>query len=974
MRTTTLASLTAFLLLIIIACTQTADLSNSSTNNPPKVFVEGSELSLLTKEPDISTPTGIQIDAQNRIWVIENHTHVRQDDYPGPEVDRILVFSGYLREGERKSVTEFATDFVDGMSLSLTRDGKVLISTRASIMQFTDEDGDLLADRRDTLIALQTEEHFPHNGMSGLAVSPDGKLYFQCGENFGSEYLISGTDGIVLHGKEREGGSLYRCNADGSHLERIGSAVWNCFAMTFDDYGNLFAVENDPDSRPPCRLLHIVKGGNYGFQFQHGRDGLSPLTSWFGQIPGTLPMVAGTGEAPSGVLYYDQDHFGVGFNNSLLVTGWGDNDIQSFQLKPRGSSFTAESRLFTKGGRNFYPVGLALDNQGGVVASDWADVSYAVHGKGRIWRVANPSREHDNYRLKGSEQPDKAELIILLNQKDPRVRADAADAILAAFGDEVTDFFQDKSCSGPGKMDLIWAAKRANHPTFQPLLNLGLDENNELLRAAVVRILIDEKIKTNEEFSLFQIRKEDSPYVIREAIYGLQSQNAFASVVDWFGKDDPFIHAAIISTFGKKENVNYLKVYAGNPDSGIRLGALLCLRQSEETSAQTVIPAFLNDSKPINRLTALKWVAEDQLKKYRPQVEASFNRAGDISPELFDAYMVCFQYLDGEFNQKNHFMEGDEHVSQSFYKRQKFLLNTAKNAELNFAIRARALSAINPVHEDLSVERLQQFAQTPNTVFQIEALRSIRERTGEDEAVATQVLQQAAQNAKNESDLRLEAIVGLAKSASKNEETKQLLIQLASQKRNQEIREEAMRSLQALNSDPEVKPLLATFRERMPSSEEGGSEKFWKGLAKEQGNTVAGARTFFNARYQCSNCHRINGRGGIFGPDLSQVGSNANTDRIVESLLDPSAIVTPTYSGYSVLSEDRKTTIGRLDEALDSKRHLQMILVNGERARVAYDEMVEQKLLPQSLMPANLHRMMTAEEFRDLIQYLSEQK
>lgn len=334
---------------LLAGCDQSTDSESLSVlENAPQVLVDEAEITLLAKEPDIVTPTGVQVDDQNRIWVIENHTHVRQDDYPGPAYDRILVFSGFIDSDEEKQITEFAKDFTDGMSISFTREGKVLVTTRASIIQFTDHDGDHVADERDILVSLETEEVFPHNGMSGLVVSPDGKIYFQCGENFGAPYEISGSDGTTIIGKEREGGSIYRCNMDGSNLERIGTAIWNCFAMTFDPFGNLFAVENDPDSRPPCRLLHIVKGGNYGFQFQHGRDGLSPLTSWFGQIPGTLPMVAGTGEAPSGVLYYEQDKFGKSTQGSLLVTAWGDNEIQSFQLKPKGSSFTAGLNLLLK--------------------------------------------------------------------------------------------------------------------------------------------------------------------------------------------------------------------------------------------------------------------------------------------------------------------------------------------------------------------------------------------------------------------------------------------------------------------------------------------------------------------------------------------------------------------------------------------------------------------------------------------------
>lgn len=561
------------------------------TDSSPQVLVDGAEITLLAKEPEIVTPTGVTVDDQNRIWVIENHTHVRQQDYPGPVSDRLLVFSGYIDSMGEKQVTEFATDFKDGMAISIAREGKVLVATRSSIIQFTDHDGDNVADERALIVSLKTEETFPHNGMSGLVLSPDGKIYFQCGENFGKSHEISGSDGTTLIGKEREGGSLYRCDLDGSNLERIGTAIWNCFAMTFDPFGNLFAVENDPDARPPCRLLHIVKGGNYGFQFQHGRDGLSPLTSWFGQLPGTLPMVAGTGEAPSGVLHYDLDKFGNSTKGSLLVTAWGDHEIQSFKLTPKGSSFVAEPQTFVKGPKDFYPVGLALDHKGGVIATDWASVSYAVHGKGRIWRIS-PGNDQDIKPDTSSKEPTKQDLLRSLNSHDVRVRRVAADVVISEHDSELKDYFLSDELSDRGKMNILWSAQLNSHPDLSSLLELALDEENDLLRSAAVRMMVEQKIVSNERFFLELIESTTSPFVIREAIYGLHSRQSFESVVGLFEGDDPFIHTSIIETFGKSENADFLLEFARSPDSKTRLGSLLCLRRSGTEKAKRSFPYF----------------------------------------------------------------------------------------------------------------------------------------------------------------------------------------------------------------------------------------------------------------------------------------------------------------------------------------------------------------------------------------------
>jgi len=72
---------------------------------------------------------------------------------------------------------------------------------------------------------------------------------------------LIGADGTTLTGGG-EGGSIYRCRPDGTKLTRLATGFWNTFHLTFDAFGRLFAVDNDPDSRGPCRLLHIVPGGD----------------------------------------------------------------------------------------------------------------------------------------------------------------------------------------------------------------------------------------------------------------------------------------------------------------------------------------------------------------------------------------------------------------------------------------------------------------------------------------------------------------------------------------------------------------------------------------------------------------------------------------------------------------------------------------------------------------------------------------
>ena len=60
---------------------------------PPTVADKRLVIELVAQEPDIVTPTGLAVDEQGRVWVIENHTHQRSSGYKGPTSDRIRIFS-----------------------------------------------------------------------------------------------------------------------------------------------------------------------------------------------------------------------------------------------------------------------------------------------------------------------------------------------------------------------------------------------------------------------------------------------------------------------------------------------------------------------------------------------------------------------------------------------------------------------------------------------------------------------------------------------------------------------------------------------------------------------------------------------------------------------------------------------------------------------------------------------------------------
>ena len=340
---------------------------------PPQIVVTqpGVKLTLLAEHPDLVTPTGVDVDAQGRIWVVACHTHFRPEGYAGPAHDEILVFD---RAGKNRRV--FYAKTAATMHLELGPDGWVYLAERGRLLRVRDADGDGVGDLEENLATLETVADYPHNGLSGMAWHPDGSLLFSLGENFGKDWTLTARDGTHVSGRGE--GGIFRCTADGRELRRLARGFWNPCGLVVRRDGEIFAADNDPGSRPPCRLLNIVEGADYGFQWVYGSSPVHPFVAWNGELRGTLGMVQRVGEAPCAVV-----ELGVG----LLIPSWSEHRIDYFPLARKGAGFSAGRIELLHGGDYFRPVSLARGLDGAFYLTDWVFSSYPVHARGRLWRL-----------------------------------------------------------------------------------------------------------------------------------------------------------------------------------------------------------------------------------------------------------------------------------------------------------------------------------------------------------------------------------------------------------------------------------------------------------------------------------------------------------------------------------------------------------------------------------------------------------
>lgn len=75
------------------------------------------------------------------------------------------------------------------------------------------------------------------------------------------------------------------------------------------------------------------------------------------------------------------------------------------------------------------------------------------------------------------------------------------------------------------------------------------------------------------------------------------------------------------------------------------------------------------------------------------------------------------------------------------------------------------------------------------------------------------------------------------------------------------------------------------------------------------GDASAGESLFFGGA-ECTQCHMLRGRGGLIGPDLSNIGAGGSLEKLRRSLEDPDASIEPGFRRVSVVTLDGRRISG----------------------------------------------------------------
>ena len=121
----------------------------------------------------------------------------------------------------------------------------------------------------------------------------------------------------------------------------------------------------------------------------------------------------------------------------------------------------------------------------------------------------------------------------------------------------------------------------------------------------------------------------------------------------------------------------------------------------------------------------------------------------------------------------------------------------------------------------------------------------------------------------------------------------------------------------------------------------------------------------------CFACHRFDGEGGAHGPDLSQAAGKFSTRDLLESIVEPSKVISDQYASWVFEMDDGRKVTGRIINLHDNTIHLMPnmmepnSLINIDARRVESKEI--SKLSP---MPTGLIDTLKEDEVLDLMAYL----
>lgn len=943
-----------------------------------------------TKDPTIAQPVCIEFDDRGRLWVVQylqypnpaglkrvkvdRYSRTEYDRVPEPPprgpkgADRITILYDFDAQGRARKTK----DFVSGLNLCsgiAFGNGGVYVLQVPYLLFYPDRNGDDIPDSDPEVLLSGFGMEDASSVANSLTWGPDGWLYGCQGS-----CVTANIRGIEFQQ------AIWRYHPLTRRFELFCEGGANQWGMDFDKDGNIIFSSNYGG----YRMMHGVQGAYYWKSFgKHGPLHNPHAYGWFDHCP--YSNFVG-GHVDDGGIIYQGTSFPASFRNQFIANDLLGHAVQWHNMLPWGTTFKASygGQLVDANDTWFAPTDLTMGPDGALYVADWYDKRTAHpdpdadwdRSNGRVYRiqwVANGKGPVVNEGVPDMDKLSSAELVSYLGSsnnwyvsKARRILSDRRDAsVIPALRDmalQTTNY--SLALQGlwglyvSGGFNDSLAAKFLAHP-------------NPVVRRWTVRLLGDDNHVSRKISSLLaQMAGTDPDADVRSQLAStakrlpatdglpvvknilarnLDEQDPFIPLLLWWAVEAHSVSAMdqTLDVFAAKEAWDMpmarhvimeklMRRYAS--EGGVSAyGACARLLASARTEWRPQMLAALDLGLQERPESAMKQPAS-MSSALQHQLETLASQPGlAADPKLVSIGARL----------------GSATARQS-------ALGMAVDPRLEVETRIAMVRLLGELADPACVEPfLKLVASDQPAPIKEAALDTLKDFDNEQ---ISSVLRQVYPAAKD-LQMQIRAVL-LSRSA--------WALDFLEQVDNghfpaSDVGQEELRPLAAFHNR-DINHIADKYWGHIsagtPEEKLNEIRRIKNDLRAAGGEPLRGHALF---KKTCELCHQLYGEGASVGPDLTHA-NRQDLDFLLESIVDPSAVIRKEFLNYTVETTDGRTLGGLMAD--QSANSVTLLGPGGQRTTVARGKISTITESSVSLMPEGLIASFKPQELRDLFSYL----
>ncbi|MFN6375655.1 MAG: PVC-type heme-binding CxxCH protein [Chitinophagia bacterium] len=964
---------------------------------------DGLQLQLMATEPMLQNPTNIDVDEKGRVWVTEayNYRPAINGNPTSAKGDRIVILEDKDGDGKLESSKIFYQGPELNAPLGIAVLGKrVIVSQSPYVWNFYDDNGDDVADRKEIMFqGIEGEQH--DHGVHAFTFGPDGKLYFNFGNNGvtlkdKNGKVVLDQDGDEIGPAKYKQGMVFRCNVDGSQVECLGDNFRNPFEVAVDSYGTLWQSDNDDDGNKGTRINYVMPYGNYGYTdemtgagWSSGRTNMEdsiPYRHWHLNDPGVVPNILQTGAgSPTGIMVYEGNLLPQDFHHQPIHCDAGPNVVRAYPIVNSGAGYKASIINILKGDldRWFRPADVCAAPDGSLIVADWYDPGVGGHQagdqvKGRIYRVA--PKGNDKYIVPKMDLSTVKGSIEALKNPNLAVRFHAVNA-LKNFGTEAVSSLEEMWKKDPDeamKARAFWMLLQLSSADHDRYIKQAVKSRNPQLRMLALR---GSKLLGKDMVPVVKSLKKDAdPQVRRECMLALHHNKSSEAPALWTdlamqydGKDRWYLEALGIGADGQWDA--YFKAYIQKVKDPIQVVSgrdivwrartplatsyLAKLAMDEQVLLKDRLRYFRAfDFNQGNESTALllQMIAQNNGKD-KTIDRIIFNSLNDAavksSPVALKALKKVMRDVYGSkdyIDLVNRYILSEE---------QGPLLELAVSKSNNDIIRAATRTLLSN-YGSAEILNIVNGSDTAKARGMLLALSGVGSK------ISVDIIQQYLLNERKEMSLRKFAATRIGRSGEGEKRVLSIL-------KAGIVPEEFIPDVVASVSGAWQKAVRLEAASYLPKKKEEVVQVKPQ-LTLESLLPVKAYETNGKIVFQsnCATCHKIGKEGYDFGPALTTIGDKYDRDGMWKAIVKPSEGISFGYEGWNIQLNDGSVYSGIISSR--TKTEIELRMPGGMVQKIRSSTIKRMDQMKSSMMPEGLHESLSIQEMADLMVFLEQLK